>query len=211
MGPIRFPPEFFQRIEDKWSRIREALSPPPQESNKTEVLWFRRLDGSGFEPISDENCLLRIPVRPRVPAGVRVDPLQSHIYMLTRSGRWVLLKMSPEMRLVRIEVAPSDVIRDLEQNGIPVPAELSHARVDAEFNIPERESDLQIIETLRAVGHRLTTTKLISAMTECGLNPSESTVKKRLAGLVKSGQLDNDPKARPRGYGLPEWDGSRGS
>jgi hypothetical protein len=76
----------------------------------------------------------------------------------------------------------------------------------------ERESDRQIIETLRAVGHRLTTTELIDEMAQRGLNPSDSTVKKRLAAMVKNGQLTNDPKAKPRGYGLPEWrDGSSGS
>jgi hypothetical protein len=44
-----------------------------------------------------------------------------------------------------------------------------------------------------------------------GLEPSESTVKKRLAQLVKDRRLTNDPKARPKGYGLPEWSGSSGS
>jgi hypothetical protein len=76
---------------------------------------------------------------------------------------------------------------------------------------PEREPDRQIIETLRAVGHRLTTKKLLAKMSDRKLNPAESTVKKRLAEMVKNRRLTNDPKARPRGYGLPEWIGSSGS
>jgi hypothetical protein len=75
----------------------------------------------------------------------------------------------------------------------------------------DRESDRLIEKTLRTVGHRLTTTELIAEMDKLGLNPSESTVKKRLAAMVKEKRLDNEPKARPRGYGLPEWDGSFGS
>jgi hypothetical protein len=81
----------------------------------------------------------------------------------------------------------------------------------AEADLPERESVREIIETLRDVGHRLTTTKLVKVMEKRGLNPAESTVKKRLAELVRTRRLDNDPKAKPRGYGLPEWNGSSGS
>jgi hypothetical protein len=48
-------------------------------------------------------------------------------------------------------------------------------------------------------------------MSNRGLNPSESTLKKRLPVLVKDGRLTKDPKAKPRGYGLPESHGSFGS
>lgn len=75
----------------------------------------------------------------------------------------------------------------------------------------DRESDRLIEKTLRTVGHRLTTTALIAEMEKLELNPSESTVKKRLAAMVKENRLDNKPKAKPKGYGLPEWDGSFGS
>jgi len=76
---------------------------------------------------------------------------------------------------------------------------------------PLRESERQIVETLRAVGHRLTTRKLLDEMSKRGPT-SESTVKKRLAEMVKTDRLDSDPKAKPPGYGLPEWDlGSPGS
>jgi hypothetical protein len=78
-------------------------------------------------------------------------------------------------------------------------------------SLPDRESDRQIVETLRAVGQRLTTSQLLSEMSNRRLNPSESTIKKRLAELVRLKWLDNDPKARPKGYGLRERNGSSGS
>jgi hypothetical protein len=73
------------------------------------------------------------------------------------------------------------------------------------------EADGQIVETLKAVGHRLTTSPLLSKMSERYENVSVSTFKQRAAVMVREGRLTNDPKARPRGYGLPEWDGSPGS
>src|SRR5208337_4543229 len=86
-------------------------------------------------------------------------------------------------------------------------AELSAVTVPA--TDVQRESDRQIITTLREVGRRCTTKKLLDEMTKRELNPAESTVKKRLAAMVTSGLLTNDAKAKPPGYGLPEW--SRGS
>jgi hypothetical protein len=73
-------------------------------------------------------------------------------------------------------------------------------------------SDREIIDTLRSVGYRCTTKKLLQEMTNRRLNPSDSTIKKRLAGLVQDGVLDKDAKAVPPGYGLLEWTvGSSGS
>jgi hypothetical protein len=72
--------------------------------------------------------------------------------------------------------------------------------------------DQEIIDTLRSVRHRCTTMKLIDEMATRALDPSESTVKKRLAAMVKEHRLTKDPRAEPPGYGLPEWaDGSSGS
>jgi hypothetical protein len=70
----------------------------------------------------------------------------------------------------------------------------------------------RIIETLRHVGQRRTTTKLLGEMSKRGLKESDSTVKKRLAEMVKDQRLTKDPKANPPGYGLPEWEtGSSGA
>jgi hypothetical protein len=91
---------------------------------------------------------------------------------------------------------------------LPVPPELgSGSKADAH----ERDSDREIVDTLRAVGHRLTTSRLLKEMNDRKMNPSESTVKKRLAEMIKDRRLNNDPKTKPKGYGLPEWSGSSGS
>jgi hypothetical protein len=97
-----------------------------------------------------------------------------------------------------------------EAAGLSFPFEL---KAPSKEKIPsQHKSDQEILETLRGVGHRLTTNRLIDAMSERGLNPAESTVKKRLAEMVRDGLLTNDPTVNPRGYGLPEWvDGSHSS
>src|SRR5262249_25415505 len=72
--------------------------------------------------------------------------------------------------------------------------------------------DGQIISTLKVVGHPLTTTKLLSEMNSRNSEPfSVSTVKKRLAEMVRENRLTNDRKGEPPGYGLPEGFGSPGS
>jgi len=83
-------------------------------------------------------------------------------------------------------------------------------RPNTAVDLADRKFDRQIIETLKTVGHRLTTTKLNAEMNKREWT-SDSTLKKRLAELVKDGRLNNDPRARPRGYGLPEWISSSGS
>jgi hypothetical protein len=70
----------------------------------------------------------------------------------------------------------------------------------------QRESDRQIIATLRKVGHRCTTMRLLEEMEQGRLNPAVSTIKKRLAELVKVGRLTKAPGSKPPGYGLPEWE-----
>jgi hypothetical protein len=71
--------------------------------------------------------------------------------------------------------------------------------------------DRQVQETLQSVGHRLTTSKLLYEMERRRIPVDESSLKKRLAAMVKANRLTNDPKARPRGYGLPDWTSSAGS
>jgi hypothetical protein len=75
----------------------------------------------------------------------------------------------------------------------------------------EWEVDRQILETIEAVGHRLTQRKLLSNMTERYGPVAESTVKKRAPVMLRQGRLTKDPNASPPGYGLPKWDGSPGS
>src|SRR5579884_1043599 len=65
---------------------------------------------------------------------------------------------------------------------------------------------LDILEVLQAVGHRLTTTRLLAEMAQRSKDWSERTVAGCLARMVEDGTLTNDSHARPRGYGLPEWE-----
>ena len=69
-----------------------------------------------------------------------------------------------------------------------------------------RESECQIVSTLRDVGHRCTTTELIREMDKRKLQPSDSTVKKRLAEMVKERRLDKD--RRPNRQGTASRSGS---
>lgn len=56
-----------------------------------------------------------------------------------------------------------------------------------------------IIETLKHTGTRLTTTKLLSVMENRNMIHGESTVKSRLATMVKAGILSN---VQPGGYAI---------
>src|SRR5262249_24885627 len=66
--------------------------------------------------------------------------------------------------------------------------------------------DDQSVGTLRQAGQHLTTGEPMDKMSELGLDPKLSTVKQRGAALVRTGRLINNRKAKPPGYGLPEWD-----
>jgi hypothetical protein len=177
----------------------------------SEFLYFRRFRG-GIERFSLDDIKLRIPIRTE-PIGEDgcigrlplLDRGKWREYLLLDSGRW--LQVGPALGSeVSIVQTDEDFVRlDLRRNGIPIPSELSDL-TKSEFS--EREIDNQIFEALRHKGHRLTTLKLLKAMEEVGGATSESTLKKRLAQLVKAKRLDNSPKAKPRGYGLPKWNGS---
>jgi hypothetical protein len=108
-----------------------------------------------------------------------------------------------------VTMAEADAM--VREVGMSIPPELAKSTADPPTPI-KSDTDRQIVETLRSVGCRLSTTRLISEMAKRGSNPSEQYIKKRLSAMVKTGQLDNDSKAKPRGYGLPEWRvGSSGS
>jgi len=68
-----------------------------------------------------------------------------------------------------------------------------------------------IISVLRSAGHRLTTSQILNALDKRYMTWGESTVKAKLAEMVRDGTLTNDPNARPQGYGLPEWSGGSGN
>lgn len=67
------------------------------------------------------------------------------------------------------------------------------------------QRNLLYLKILEESGHRLSRTRMLAEMTRRGAEVSERTVAADLALLVEEGTLDNDARARPPGYGLPEW------
>lgn len=71
---------------------------------------------------------------------------------------------------------------------------------------PQDDEEREIIELLRTVGHRLTTSKLLSEFDNRGSVKAESTIKLKLSRMVTAGLLSNRQDIKPhKGYGLPEW------
>jgi hypothetical protein len=105
----------------------------------------------------------------------------------------------------------AETLEELLPDYTPTPPQNGNGpRANSYAALPEL--DRQIIETLRVVGYRLTTMKLYREMDRPNRPVSLPTLKRRLAELVDGRWLDNDPKAKPRGYGLPEWrSGSSGA
>jgi hypothetical protein len=118
---------------------------------------------------------------------------------------------APDHRVRVEEVADKLKVLEVAAGILDQALDDREADREAEANPSRSGVDREIIETLRAVGRRLTTGGLLGEMARRGLVPSEPYVKKRLAELVKGGRVTKDPKATPRGYGLPEWHGSSGS
>jgi hypothetical protein len=109
------------------------------------------------------------------------------------------------------EVTPERVARTLQELGRKLPQILVDHLKERAARKPSPppaasnwEADDQIIQTLRKAGERLTTAQLHYAMEELGFEASLSTIKLRLAAMVRNKTLTNDPRAKPPGYGLPE-------
>jgi hypothetical protein len=157
---------------------------------------------------SDE---LRALIRSHAPLARALDYLDSviirHFWDPRNSSDVVTLSVEEaELLVAEFEVAVAalaDALADLGGEG---------GSLRGPGWKPEGQIDRQILETVRAVGHRLTTHALLAEMERRGYPASEPYVKKRLSALVKGGWLDKDRAARPPGYGLAEWnDGSLGS
>lgn len=67
------------------------------------------------------------------------------------------------------------------------------------------ECAADVLSTLREVGHRLTTTQLLSEFSDREFLHGESTVKTTLARMVREKVLNNRSDISPKGYGFPEW------
>jgi hypothetical protein len=85
--------------------------------------------------------------------------------------------------------------------SLPVPLPWHHPVL-----VPaEGEPRADILEVLRDTGHRLSTMQLLEALQRAGKVHGESTIKRKLAEMVAGGELTNEQRTTPRGYGLPSW------
>jgi hypothetical protein len=145
--------------------------------------------------------------------AVQITQNEIQLFPLSESCRLVTKREAVEMLRKAGKDIPSELVNTLATDSPSIRSDRTSGKPgtdqttqgESKSGVSERRSDREIIETLREKGRRLTTTELIAEMETRGLNPSESTVKKRLAELVKDKALDKDPNAKPRGYGLPEW------
>jgi hypothetical protein len=184
-GQVRFDPDLCVRFP---LRARDEDHPKNYLFHKPEGdLWIYVEERIEFRAVGDYHVLLGRSLVPTVQRSCRIVNREEAREMSREAG---------------LDIAESEWA-----GGGSLPPK----HPESGWGIAERESDGQICDALRAIGHRLTTSELLSVMNQSSMNPSESTVKKRLATMVKEGRLTNDPKARPRGYGLPEWTGSFGS
>lgn len=82
------------------------------------------------------------------------------------------------------------------------------ARFEVPSLYPENLNDpckQDIFTILKDVGHRLTTTEILNELGRRGKDWSDSWVKAKLSEMTEDGLIDNSQKAKPKGYGMPEW------
>lgn len=77
---------------------------------------------------------------------------------------------------------------------------------------PERDRNVSdecfddIASILVERGERMTTEQILKGLDHSGHGWNETAVKRTLAHFKRNGQLTNDIKSKPPGYGLPEWE-----
>jgi hypothetical protein len=136
--------------------------------------------------------------------GMVIDATIELVWAVSESAeRWAMCGWGIAEALDRMNAA-AETLEELLRDYTPAPPERGNGpRANSISALPD--FDRQIVETLRAVGHRMVTMKLYHEMDRPNRVVSLPTLKKRLAALVRDGWLDNKQKARPKGYGLPEW------
>jgi hypothetical protein len=184
-----------------------------------EMVWADRPDGGQVR--FDPDLCVRFPL----PAGIEDHPTR-YLYHESEGDLWIYAEERIEFRLekggsyhpagprlVPIVELSCRVVTRTEADGLfreagkDFPPEWERVEREAETNPSEWEVDRQIIETLRAVGHRLTTDDLLAEAANRGLILSEHTVKRRLAALVRDKRLTSGGRGRgSKGYGLPDWE-----
>jgi hypothetical protein len=75
---------------------------------------------------------------------------------------------------------------------------------DSEVLASLTECQSDILRALGQIGQRVTRTELHERMNSLDYAHGDSTINMALARMKKACLLDNDPKARPRGYGLTD-------
>jgi len=130
---------------------------------------------------------------------VRLNADQSSLFPMTESNAGWLEELPACFRAWgRIETG----LHSLPTAPLKLPA-LNDSEINQPARVQRRERILQI---LRDRERRLMATEICRAIEQRFHEPeSEPKVRQDCRVLVQRGLLDNDPKARPRGYGLCEW------
>jgi hypothetical protein len=104
---------------------------------------------------------------------------------------------------------------DLRERGIRVPEDPSRPRPDDGRGIGSDPSGnghpirltparRQILESLKIAGKRMTERRILAFIWESNPDFSTHTLRLELSKLRHAEWVDNDPRARPRGYGLTD-------
>jgi hypothetical protein len=165
------------------------------------IVFFKPLEGVEELPLNLDQCLGRVLIYADEPW-----PENRLVFYRVPGDRWVrheVYHYPPDDPVDAWDEVPrAEVEHQLSLVGKTLPRKAEASRW---------EVDSRIIDTLKLVNCRLTTTQLQQEMKRRGLVVSPSTIKKRLAAMVKERRLISDLKANPPGYGLPEWNGSPGT
>src|SRR5438477_8297799 len=111
----------------------------------------------------------------------------------------------PEKDLRSLVQAALEAGKSVKYTVIEISGDSGRSPVYPEDFTPCQE---HCLEVLREAGHRLTQSQILADLAKRGYHDGESTVKLALAQMSRDGRLTKDPEANPRGYGLPEWNGS---
>lgn len=194
--------------------------------------FIRLLNGkfAAFDP--EQSDSQRWPGVPFTVSGERYQDGQTeevqvsslYVDLFLRDGRWICgcliggrtgyqpHPLRNDYPALFWEVSPEEALKWFALNHQPPPASLvtqvepgeplAPREEPEKSGTPITEAGMDILRTLYESGKRLTTTKLREAMCRVGRHRGESTLKLLLPRFLASRLVDNDPKAKPRGYGL---------
>lgn len=112
----------------------------------------------------------------------------------------------PGCRAVRIKIE----VEDNKPISVPLPKQPVRAPANGVSGVSAGDEDsdcaTDVLRTLADVGHHLTFDAIQSEMEARDRLWGESTLRRTLAHLRSHGRITNRQDARPKGYGLPQWD-----